>query len=150
MKKLVIVLLGIIFVYGCAVAQSSKIEIEMVFVEGETFMMGCTSEQRADCLDSEKPAHPVNLNDFYIGKYEVTQAQWREIMGTDIRQQSDKVGEGWMIFGEGDNYPMYYVSWNEAQEFIKKLNDKTGKNYRLPTEAEMGVCSAWWKTWHRI
>ena len=139
MKKLVIALLGIIFVCGCIIAQSSKLDIayiEMVFVEGGTFEMGCNSEMLDDCLDSEKPAHQVTLKDFYIGKYEVTQAQWYEIMGTDIRQQRDKAGEGWMIFGEGDNYPMYYVSWNEAQEFIKRLNDKTGKSYRLPTEAE--------------
>ena len=110
--------------------------IEMVFVQGGTFMMGCTSEQGNDCYDDEKPAHQVTLSDFYIGKYEVTQAQWKEIMGTTIRQQRDKVDATRYIPSEGDNYPMYFVSWDEVQEFIRNLNVQTGKQYRLPTEAE--------------
>jgi len=109
--------------------------IEMVFVEGGTFTMGCTPEQ-GDCRNEEKPAHEVILSNFYIGKYEITQKQWFEIMGTDVRQQRDKRHNDYEIFGEGDNYPMYYVSWDETQEFVKKLNEKVGKNYRLPTEAE--------------
>ena len=111
-------------------------EPEMVFVQGGTFIMGCTSEQGNDCYGDEKPNHQVRLSDFYIGKYEVTQKQWREIMGSDIRQQRDKEGTTNSIYGEGDNYPVYYISWNEVQEFISRLNARTGKNYRLPTEAE--------------
>ena len=57
-------------------------------------------------------------------------------MGTSIRQQRDKANREWPIRGEGANYPMYYVSWNEVQEFISRLNSLTGKQYRLPTEAE--------------
>jgi formylglycine-generating enzyme required for sulfatase activity len=110
--------------------------VSMVFVQGGTFSMGCTSEQGSDCEDDEKPPHIVTLSDFYIGKYEVTQAQWQAIMGTTIRQQRDKDGKDSPLYGEGDSYPMYYVSWNEVQEFIKKLNAATGKQYRLPTEAE--------------
>lgn len=149
MKKLTIVLSGALFLYVCAAAQTSppgapqantKLEsgpvIEMVFVKGGTFIMGCTQEQGSDCEDNENPAHPVTLNDFYIGRYEVTQKQWREIMGTDIRRQRDSINEQFPLYGLGDNYPMYYVSWYEAQDFIEKLNEKTGKNYRLPTEAE--------------
>jgi len=109
---------------------------EMVFVEGGTFMMGCTKEQGNDCSANEKPAHRVTVGDFYIGKYEVTQAQWRAVMGTTVGQQRDKVDASWSIRGEGDNYPMYYLSWNEVQEFINRLNAATGKLYRLPTEAE--------------
>ena len=97
--------------------------IEMVFVEGGTFMMGCTSEQGNDCDGDEKPAHRVIVSDFYIGKFEVTQAQWKAMMGR-------------AIVGGSDNYPMNLISWNDIQEFIRKLNDQTGKNYRLPTEAE--------------
>jgi formylglycine-generating enzyme required for sulfatase activity len=98
--------------------------IEMVFVKGGTFTMGCTSEQ-TDCGDDEKPAHQVMVSDFYMGKYEVTQKQWREIIGSNPS-----------YFNNCDNCPVENVSWNDVQEFIIKLNQKTGKNYRLPTEAE--------------
>jgi formylglycine-generating enzyme required for sulfatase activity/serine/threonine protein kinase len=108
---------------------------QMVFVKGGTFTMGCTAEQ-SNCASDEKPAHQVTVSDYFIGKYEVTQKQWREVMGTTVSQQRDKANTSWPLQGEGDNYPMYYVSWDEVQEFIKKLNQKTGKKYRLPTEAE--------------
>jgi len=110
---------------------------EMIFVEGGTFIMGCTPEQGDNCDDREKPAHEVTLGDFYIGKYEVTQKQWREIMGTDLlRQLNAKTGIEAPLSGKKDDYPMYYVSWEDAREFIERLNDRTGGNYRLPTEAE--------------
>jgi formylglycine-generating enzyme required for sulfatase activity len=92
---------------------------EMVFVEGGSFMMG--SEE----YDDEKPIHKVTLNSFYIGKYPVTQKQWVEIMGNNPSH-----------FKGNDNHPVEVVSWNDTQEFIKKLNQKTGQNYRLPSEAE--------------
>jgi formylglycine-generating enzyme required for sulfatase activity len=111
-------------------------ELVMVKVEGGTFTMGCTSEQGSDCLAREKPAHSVTLSSFSICKYEVTQAQWKAVMGTTVRQQRDKRDPSWGLAGEGDNYPMYYVSWDEAWEFIRRLNAATGKSYRLPTEAE--------------
>ena len=128
-----IIFLGILFVCGCAIAQSSKSEttqlypqIEMVFVEGGTFIMGCTSEQREDCFDNEKPTHQVTLSDFYIGKFPVTQAQWKAIMGSDNNPS-------WI---KGDNLPVERVKWESVQEFIKRLNERTSGNYRLPTEAE--------------
>ena len=121
--------------------KKNKLNIKMIAVKGGTFTMGCTNEQGSNCDDSERPPHKVAINDFYIGKYEVTQAQWKAVMGTTVRQQRDKAnkllvvhGEG--IYGEGDNYPIYYVSWAEVQEFISRLNKATGKEYRLPTEAE--------------
>jgi formylglycine-generating enzyme required for sulfatase activity len=94
--------------------------IEMVYVKGGTFQMGSN-----DGDSDEKPVHTVTVSDFYIGKYEVTQKQWREIMGNNPSN-----------FKNCDNCPVEMVSWNDVQEFIKKLNQKTGKNYRLPTEAE--------------
>ena len=109
------------------------VSFEMVFVEGGTFLMGCTSEQGGDCPYGNQL---VTVSDFYISKYEITQGQWEAIMGTSIRQQRDKDNRGWPIYGEGANYPMYYVSWNDVQEFISRLNSLTGKQYRLPTEAE--------------
>jgi formylglycine-generating enzyme required for sulfatase activity len=93
---------------------------EMVFVKGGTFQMGSNDGEY-----NERPVHTVTLDDFYIGKYEVTQKEWREIMGTNPSSSKDC-----------DNCPVEKVSWNEVQEFLKKLNAKTGKNYRLPTEAE--------------
>jgi formylglycine-generating enzyme required for sulfatase activity len=115
---------------------ASNLNIDMVAVQGCTFTMGCTSEQGDDCYGIEKPAHSVTVSDYYIGKYEVTQAQWRAVMGTTVRQQRDKENTSWSMAGEGDSYPMYYVSWNEVQEFIAKLNSMTGKRYRLPKEGE--------------
>ena len=102
-----------------------NVEIEMVFVEGGTFMMGCTAEQGNDCHNDERPVHQVTVNSFRIGKYEVTQGQWKAIMGNNPS-----------YFSKGDNYPAENVSWEDAQEFIRQLNIKTGRNYRLPTEAE--------------
>lgn len=93
---------------------------EMVFVEGNTFQMGSDEGD-----DREKPVHNVTLSDFYIGKYEVTQTQWKEIMGSNPSE-----------FKDCDTCPVEKVSWNDIQEFLKKLNKKTGKNFRLPTEAE--------------
>ena len=99
--------------------------IEMVFVQGGTFMMGATPEQGGDCHDDEKPAHQVTLSEYSIGKYEVTQGQWKEVM-------SDNPS----YFKGDDNLPVENVSWGDVQEFIRKLNKKTGESYRLPTEAE--------------
>ncbi len=97
----------------------------MVYVEGGTFTMGATSEQGSDADSDEKPAHSVTLSSYYIGKYEVTQAEWKAVMGSN---PSNFTGD--------DNLPVECVSWNDCQEFIKKLNAKTGLKFRLPTEAE--------------
>ncbi len=96
----------------------------MVYVEGGTFVMGATSEQGSEADNDEKPTHSVTLSSYYIGKYEVTQAEWRAVMGSNPS------------YFKGDNLPVENVSWNDCQEFIRKLNSLTGKNFRLPTEAE--------------
>ncbi len=105
---------------------------EMVPVTGGTFTMGCTGEQGGDCESDESPTHSVTLSGYYIGKYEVTQGLWRAVMGSlpsSLLSSSS--------YGYGDNYPVYYVSWNAiVHDFIPKLNQLTGKTYRLPTEAE--------------
>jgi serine/threonine protein kinase len=97
---------------------------QMVFVQGGKFTMGCTSEQDKDCDQDERPEHLVELSSYYIGKYEVTQAQWNTIMKTNPSSF------------KGANLPVESVSWNDVEKFIQKLNEKTGKKYRLPTEAE--------------
>ena len=99
---------------------------EMVFVKGGTFTMGCTDEQGSDCTDYEKPTHQVTVSDYYIGKYEVTQGLWKKVMGNNPSQ----------FINCGDDCPVENVSWNDCQEFISKLNQLTGKRFRLPTEAE--------------
>ena len=103
---------------------------DMVLVRGGTFMMGCTEEQENDCesiVNNERPVHQVTLTrDYYIGKYEVTQAQWKAVMGADNNPSSFR----------GDDLPVESVSWPEVQEFITRLNVLTGGSYRLPTEAE--------------
>ncbi len=104
--------------------QSNVPEIEMVWVSGGTFTMGATLEQGSDADVDEKPAHSVTLDGYYIGKYEVTQAQWKAVMGNNPSKF------------KGDDLPVECVSWDDVQEFIRKLNQITGKNYRLPTEAE--------------
>ena len=86
--------------------------------------MGCTSEQDK-CQSDEKPVHRVNLSSFSIGKYEVAQAQWQAVMGSNPSK-----------FKNCDNCPVEQVSWNAIQYFIKKLNQLTGQRFRLPTEAE--------------
>ena len=100
------------------------VQFTMVEVGGDTFTMGATSEQGSDAWDEEKPAHEVTLSDYYIGQTEVTQALWEAVMGSN---PSDS---------KGDNLPVERVSWDDCQVFIQKLNQLTGKQFRLPTEAE--------------
>ena len=96
----------------------------MVYVEGGTFTMGATSEQGSDAYDDEKPAHQVTLSSFSIGKYEVTQEEWETVMGSNPSEY------------KGKKLPVENVSWDDCQEFIRKLNQMTDKQFRLPTEAE--------------
>lgn len=112
------------------------LNMKMIYVEGGTFQMGATSEQGSDAYDDEKPVHTVTLDSYYIAECEVTQAQWQKIMGTTVYQQRDKKGSDNSMQGVGDNHPMYYVSWSEAQAFCNELSRITGKTYVLPTEAQ--------------
>ena len=112
------------------------LNMRMVYVEGGSFTMGCTSEQGGDCGNDESPNRHTTVNSFYIGMLEVTQSQWEKVMGTSVYQQRDKANPSWPMRGTGADYPMYYVSWEEAKEFCARLSRQTGKTYRLPTEAE--------------
>ncbi len=107
------------------VQAEGNFEMEMVYVEGGTFLMGATEEQGSDANHWELPVHSVTLSDYYIGKYEVTQAQWEAVMGSNPS-----------YFKKGDDYPVEWVSWDDVQEFLTKLNQLTGKKYVLPTEAQ--------------
>lgn len=95
--------------------------IEMVEIESGTFVMG-SDDQDSD--PDEKPLHEVDIEAFRIGRYEVTQQQWRAVTGNNPS------------FFKGDDLPVECVSWQEVQIFIDKLNRQTGRRFRLPTEAE--------------
>ncbi|MDR0971557.1 MAG: formylglycine-generating enzyme family protein [Bacteroidales bacterium] len=128
------ILLGIILLFLCfnvycqekdTIDIIKKIEPQMIFVEGGTFYMGCTSEQGGDCSWDESPVRKVTLSNFYISKYEITQKQWQVVMNATPSKS-----------GQWEDYPVTNISWYEVQEFCQKLNEMTGKKYRLPTEAE--------------
>ncbi len=98
---------------------------QMVQVVGGTFTMGCKAGRDSDCLNSEKPAHRVRVRRFEIGKYEVTQEQWEAVIGNNLSH-----------FKGCPQCPVEKVSWEDVQAFLKRLNDATGRGYRLPSEAE--------------
>ena len=107
------------------IVQVGNVQFEMVHVEGGTFRMGATEEQGYDAFDSGKPVHRVTLSSYLIGKHEVTQALWEELMGSNPSYNK-----------QGGDYPVENVSWFDCREFIEKLNARTGMKFRLPTEAE--------------
>lgn len=101
------------------------VKFQMVKIQGGTFQMGATSEQGNDVSINEKPIHSVTLSDYHIGQTQVTQELWQAVMGSNPSE-----------FKGDSQCPVENVSWNDCMEFIAKLNRLTGKNFRLPTEAE--------------
>lgn len=99
-------------------AELNKLINNMVYVSDGTFIMG------GDDSSDQMPTHSVTLSSYYICKYEVTQALWRAVMGSNPSNF------------KGDNLPVENVSWDDCQTFINRLNNYTGRNFRLPTEAE--------------
>ena len=99
------------------------VSFKMIAVEGGTFQMG-SPESDAEADDDEKPQHEVTLSNYYIGETEVTQELWEAVMGSNPSKF------------KGSKLPVEQVSWDYCQAFINKLNEKTGKTFRLPTEAE--------------
>lgn len=102
------------------------IDSSMVLVEGGAFSMGCPNEFSAECASDEKPSINVTVDSFYISKFELTQDVWIAMM--DDENPSN--------FKDCPKCPVEMVSWSAVSEFIKRLNKYSGKNYRLPTEAE--------------
>ena len=101
-----------------------KLISNMVKVDGGTFMMGATPEQGKDAEKNEYPVHQVALSDYYMGKYEVTQEEWEAVIGNNPSKL------------KGLNLPVEKVSWDDCQGFIARLNQLTGLNFSLPTEAQ--------------
>ena len=134
---------------------------EMVFVQGGTFQMGQPDPNIGGCknCDDEQPVHTVRVRDFYLGKYEVSVREFAQFIN-ETGYKTDAEREGWSYWRDGDswkkkngiywkhdvkgnlrpsseyNHPVIHVSWNDATEYCKWLSKKTGKNFRLPTEAE--------------
>ena len=104
-----------------SVESTSRLMKAMVWVEGGTFLMGSNTDKASS---AERPAHEVTITGFHMGKFEVSQQLFQAVMGWD---HSYFAGEG---------YPVNNVSWMNVQRFIERLNAMTGKNFRLPTEAE--------------
>jgi formylglycine-generating enzyme required for sulfatase activity len=134
-------------------ADSAKLP-EMILIQGGTFQMGSNEEDR-----DQRPAHAVTVKSFYMAKYEVTVAQFGQFISeTGYLTDADNWGGSfvwtgslwetldgvnWKCNAEGNlrpdtesNHPVIHVSWNDAREYCKWLSKKTGKEYRLPTEAE--------------
>jgi formylglycine-generating enzyme required for sulfatase activity len=149
-------LLGALFFAGLGEAlfgQSNPVPDGFVRIQGGTFMMG-SPESEAGRFNDEGPQHRVTVGSFYMGKYEVTQKEWREVMGTTVRQQRDKADPTYLMKEKGGNYPMYYVSWYEVVKYCNRRSIREGltpaytvsganvrwnrnaNGYRLPTEAE--------------
>jgi len=141
-----------------------------VRINSGTFTMGSPANETGHYYD-EGPQRQVTVSSFFMGKYEVTQKEWFDVMGTTIRQQQAASGPTGLA-GEGNNYPMYYVSWFEVVEYCNRRSQRenltpvytisgTGDNrtvtwnrnangYRLPTEAEWeyacraGTVTSYW------
>ncbi len=129
-----------------ALTLPNHVPMELVFVHAGTFMMGSPVNESG--RDKDELRHQATLSkDYWLGKYEVTQGQWKAVMGTTLQDQANKAhsgkGRDW-IGNIGDDYPMYWVNWNEASEFCRLLTEHersagclpTGYKYTLPTEAQ--------------
>jgi len=103
------------------------VNFDMVFVEGGTYIIDCTSgKKNTDSIDNS--FRNVSLSNFYLGKFEVTQELWFEVMGTTIQQQYDLALSDESLYGVGNDYPMYYVNYDECMDFCIALN-KLSANY---------------------
>jgi formylglycine-generating enzyme required for sulfatase activity len=127
MRKTVFAVLAVLIPFIC-LADTFNVDslgMKFVYIKPGSFMMGSPSGESG--RDNDEKQHRVTLTKgFYMQTTEVTQGQWKAVMGSNPSHFKNS----------GDDRPVEQVSWNDVQEFIRKLNQKTGKNYRLPTEAE--------------
>jgi formylglycine-generating enzyme required for sulfatase activity len=109
----------------------------MKYVEGGCFMMGAPDDD-VEALDNEKPSHKVSLDSYYIAETLVTQELWEVVMGTNVQEKSENGTYGHYLKGIGPNHPMYYITWDDCQEFIHKLNglNLIRQKFSLPSEAQ--------------
>ena len=127
MKRVTLLLVLFFSIAGFAGAREWRDPVtgmEFVWVPGGSFEMGCLT--KADhCNQNVKGVRTVRLDGYWLGKHEVTQGQWSAIMGGNPSR-----------FKEGDAYPVEQVSWNDLQEFIRRLNNRSSAKFRLPSEAQ--------------
>ena len=129
------------------------IDLDMMLISSSSFMMGQSEEEKQGLIRTrgeeiyqesylnELPRHLVTVPSFFMGKYAITQAQWR-IVATSYPQVTQELNSNPSKF-KGDNLPVEQVSWDDAQEFCARLSNHTKRNYRLPSEAEWEyVCRA--------
>ena len=132
-RTIVFIAVALLTIASQAKTQTNEVEtftvngvsFKMIHVEGGTFMMGATDDDQ-EAVDEEKPAHQVTVSSFGIGETEVTQELWTAVMGNNPSYYADI-----------PHYPVESVSWYDCQVFISKLNEITGRYFRLPTEAEL-------------
>ena len=126
-----IILFGCLFYSKCTFAFQNGLGMNMLRINGGTFLMG-SEEGRGG--EDESPVHQVTLSPFFISETEVTLAQWKQFC-----KEGDTYWDRWKdvkIYSPKDDYPICFVSWEDAKEFCEWLSEKEGKTYRLPTEAE--------------
>ena len=151
LSNLMIAILLMSFIKSDKISNTDMVsEPQMIYVQGGTFMMGCTAEQGEDCFDDEKPIQSVQLQNYYIGKYEVTNRQFCEFLNEEGNQKRggrnwlkmDKYSlieqkEGKFLSRQGfENFPVINVSWYGAVAYATWLSNNSDKIYRLPSEAE--------------
>jgi formylglycine-generating enzyme required for sulfatase activity len=129
--------------WGYTEVLGEEVDLDMIAIPGGSFTMG-SPEREPKSTDDERPQHEVTLQPFYLGRYAITQAQWRVVarynrIDRDLDPNPSKF--------KGDSRPVERVSWEEAQEFCQRLSAATGKNYQLPSEAQWEyACRAGTKT----
>ncbi|MCP2731151.1 formylglycine-generating enzyme family protein [Limnofasciculus baicalensis] len=111
---------------------NNQVGIEMVSIPNGTLMMG-SLESESGHSSYESPQHQVTVPPFFMGKYPVTQAQWRVVAGLPQVNRSLKPNPSYF---KGDNLPVEQISWYDAEEFCARLSNHTGRSYRLPSESE--------------
>jgi formylglycine-generating enzyme required for sulfatase activity len=114
------------------VEKLGDIGLDMILIPGGTFLMG-SPEAEPECRENEGPRHEVTVSQFFMGRYPVTQAQWRFVAG--LPQVGRELQPNPAHF-EGNRHPVEQVSWYDAVEFCARLSTHTGRTYRLPSEAE--------------
>jgi formylglycine-generating enzyme required for sulfatase activity len=116
-------------------AVTNALGMEFVRMLPGSFLMGCPAVE-PDRYEDETQHHVTLTRDYYLQTTPVTQQQWQAVMGTTVAQQRDLADPEESLYGEGPQYPMYFVSWADCQQFIQRLNARGDGLYRLPTEAE--------------
>jgi formylglycine-generating enzyme required for sulfatase activity len=121
------------FTWGYTESLSGEtVGLDMIAIPGGSFLMGVPDDE-PDGQSYEKPQHEVTIEPFYLGRYPITQAQWQVVAGYEpVKKELNHDPSRF----KGDNLPVESISWEDAQEFCQRLSVKTGKTYRLPSEAE--------------